>query len=483
MYKKNVQGWMKHFDFMLLDILCLHLAFLFAYVIRYGWTLSDGNPDYNNLALMLTLVDIVVLVLNDSMKNVLKRGIYKECSHTVKHTFFVMAIAMLYLFALKASAVYSRIFIATFAVCYALLAWLVRMGWKTYLLHSKRKANNPTLYIISTCDRVDEVVKRYLSEKVSQYQLIGVCLLDLDQTGTQIMGIPINTNQDNVLSYLCREWVDEVLISVPSHHAYPTDLVDKLVEMGIVVHIEMEKSTHLEWQRQEFEKIAGRQVLTVGLSMASPMQIYMKRGLDIIGGIIGCLLTLVLTIFIGPMIYIKSPGPIFFAQTRVGKNGKQFKMYKFRSMYLDAEERKAELMAENRVGSGLMFKLEYDPRIIGSKRLPDGTVKKGIGNFIRDYSLDEFPQFWNCLKGDISLVGTRPPTVDEWEKYELHHRARLAIKPGITGMWQVSGRSEITDFEQVVELDKKYIREWNFGLDIKLLLMTVKAVISKDGSM
>jgi lipopolysaccharide/colanic/teichoic acid biosynthesis glycosyltransferase len=209
----------------------------------------------------------------------------------------------------------------------------------------------------------------------------------------------------------------------------------------------------------------------------------MKRGLDIIGGIIGCLLTLVLTVIIGPMIYIKSPGPIFFAQTRVGKNGKQFKMYKFRSMYLDAEERKAELMAENRVGSGLMFKLDYDPRIIGCKRLPDGTVKKGIGNFIRDYSLDEFPQFWNCLKGDISLVGTRPPTVDEWEKYELHHRARLAIKPGITGMWQVSGRSEITDFEQVVELDKKYIREWNFGLDIKLLLLTVKAVISKDGSM
>jgi lipopolysaccharide/colanic/teichoic acid biosynthesis glycosyltransferase len=339
------------------------------------------------------------------------------------------------------------------------------------------------LYIISTCDRVDEVVKRYLSEKVSQYQLIGVCLLDLDQTGTQIMGVPINTNQDNVLSYLCREWVDEVLISIPSQHAYPTDLVDKLVEMGIVVHIEMEKSTKLEWQRQEFEKIAGRQVLTVGLSMASPLQIYMKRGLDIIGGIIGCLLTLVLTVIIGPMIYIKSPGPIFFAQTLVGKNGKQFKMYKFRSMYLDAEERKAELMAENRVGSGLMFKLDYDPRIIGCERLPDGTVKKGIGNFIRDYSLDEFPQFWNCLKGDISLVGTRPPTVDEWEKYELHHRARLAIKPGITGMWQVSGRSEITDFEQVVELDKKYIREWNFGLDIKLLLLTVKAVISKDGSM
>ena len=152
-------------------------------------------------------------------------------------------------------------------------------------------------------------------------------------------------------------------------------------------------------------------------------------------------------------------------------------------MYMDAEAKKAELMAENRVQGGLMFKLEYDPRIIGCEKLPDGTIKKGIGNFIRDYSLDEFPQFLNVLKGDLSLVGTRPPTVDEWEQYELHHHARLAIKPGITGMWQVSGRSKITDFEEVVELDKKYIREWSMGLDFRILLQTIKVVLGKDGSM
>ena len=130
-----------------------------------------------------------------------------------------------------------------------------------------------------------------------------------------------------------------------------------------------------------------------------------------------------------------------------------------------------------------MFKLEYDPRIIGCKRLEDGTIKKGIGNFIRDYSLDEFPQFFNVLKGDLSLCGTRPPTVDEWEKYELHHRARMAIKPGITGMWQISGRSDITDFEEVVELDKQYIRQWSIGLDFKILFKTVLVVLGKKGSM
>ena len=126
--------------------------------------------------------------------------------------------------------------------------------------------------------------------------------------------------------------------------------------------------------------------------------------------------------------------------------------------------------------------MEADPRIIGCKILPDGTVKKGIGNFIRAYSLDEFPQFFNVLKGDLSLVGTRPPTVDEWEKYNLHHRARLSIKPGITGMWQVSGRSKIVDFEEVVKLDKKYIREWSIGLDLRILLKTVLVVLRKDGA-
>ena len=172
---------------------------------------------------------------------------------------------------------------------------------------------------------------------------------------------------------------------------------------------------------------------------------------------------------------IKSPGPIFFSQVRVGKNGKKFKLYKFRSMYMDAEKRKKELMEQNRVKGGMMFKIDNDPRIIGGE--------KGIGGIIRKYSIDEFPQFWNVLKGDMSLVGTRPPTVDEWEKYDLRHRVRLATKPGITGMWQVSGRSDITDFEEVVRLDREYIVGWSLGLDVKILVKTVGVVVFRKGAM
>ncbi len=122
----------------------------------------------------------------------------------------------------------------------------------------------------------------------------------------------------------------------------------------------------------------------------------------------------------------------------------------------------------------MMFKLDHDPRIIGGD--------KGIGGFIRKYSIDEFPQFWNVLKGDMSLVGTRPPLISETNLYELHHKARLAIKPGITGMWQVSGRSEITDFEEVVRLDREYITNWNIGMDIKILMKTVMVVLRRDGA-
>ena len=158
-------------------------------------------------------------------------------------------------------------------------------------------------------------------------------------------------------------------------------------------------------------------------------------------------------------------------------------MYKFRSMYMDAEERKAELMKENKMSSNLMFKLDFDPRIIGNKILPDGTKKTGIGQFIRSTSLDEFPQFFNVLIGQMSLIGFRPCLKSEYEEYDFHHRARIAMKPGITGMWQVSGRSDITDFEEVVKLDTEYIRNWSMGLDFKILFKTVAAVLKRDGSM
>lgn len=483
MYKAKLQGWKKHLDFMALDILCLVLGYTLSYMIYNGGQLPFGVQGYLNLGALLVLLDFDLIIVNSTMEGVLRRGYYKEFSVTVKHVFFIEVLLFSYLYAMKLGGNYSRMVLFTFGIFYFVLTYGVRLLWKR-VLRARKPSSKVALYLLTTCNHADDLVARYRNIKPSSYRITGVCVLDLDQTGTEIQGIPVNTTRETVLAHLCREWVDEVVLSVSDEerHLY-VDLVGDLVNMGITVHMELDEGGSREWNHQEVEWIADRTVITTSLNMASTRQVIFKRMVDILGGLVGCVITALLTVIIGPMIYIKSPGPIFFAQTRVGKNGKPFKCYKFRSMYMDAEARKAELMAQNRVGGGLMFKLDYDPRIIGCERLPDGTIKKGIGNFIRDWSLDEFPQFFNVLKGDMSLVGTRPPTMDEWEKYELHHRARLAIKPGITGMWQVSGRSNITDFEEVIALDKQYIQRWSMGLDFRILLKTVKAVLKRDGSM
>jgi exopolysaccharide biosynthesis polyprenyl glycosylphosphotransferase len=191
--------------------------------------------------------------------------------------------------------------------------------------------------------------------------------------------------------------------------------------------------------------------------------------MDIFGGFVGLILTGIITIFLAPTIKLDSPGPVFFSQTRVGKNGRRFKIYKFRSMYIDAEERKKELEAQNEM-NGLMFKMENDPRVTK------------VGKFIRKTSLDEFPQFLNVLRGDMSLVGTRPPTEAEFEQYNEHYRRRLSMTPGLTGLWQISGRSDIDDFDDVVKLDLQYIDNWSLGLDIRILIKTVGVVLFGRGA-
>ena len=483
MYSQKLQGWKKHTDFIILDIISLQVAFVLAYIIRHGFQNPYAEMLYLNVAIVYAVTDFIVLIMNNTMKNVLKRGFYKELLATVKHVFLVTVVVSVFLFSLQKAQDYSRITYYLTALCYLLISYVIRLVWKKVLATTKKTSFHSAVYIVTVAERAEEVIAHIERNNMGAYRIQGMCILDQDKTGQTISDVTVTASKDTLVRYLCDKWVDEVFFSLPVNAPYPADLIDLITEMGIVVHVQVEQMYVEEWQHQTVEKFAGTTVRTLSMSMATPQELFWKRALDILGGIVGCLLTLILTVIIGPMIYIKSPGPIFFKQTRVGKNGKLFKMYKFRSMYLDAEARKAELMSQNRVGGGLMCKLDYDPRIIGCEKRPDGTIKKGIGNFIRDYSLDEFPQFFNVLKGELSLCGTRPPTVDEWEKYELHHRARLAIKPGITGLWQISGRSNITDFEEVVELDKKYIREWSMGLDLRILLKTVLVVLGKDGSM
>ncbi len=481
MYRK-AQGWEKHIDFILLDMICLQIAYVLAYALAgYGGNLYSVQI-YRNIAIFLELADLVTIFMFETLKNVLKQGAYQDMKITVQHSGIVGALTILYLFLLQQGEDFSRLTLVLTIILYIFLTFLVRELWKQLLRKQMETGTTGSLLIVTTSDIAEEVIQNMKDHNYGRHRIAGAVILGQDRTGEIIKEIPVVANEETAPEYVCQEWIDEVLIVASKSVPYPAEMIDRLTETGVIVHMNLAQVADKTGKSQFVERVGNYTVLTTSINYATDRQLVLKRMMDIAGGLVGCLLTGIIFVFIAPVIYISSPGPIFFSQERVGKNGRRFKMYKFRSMYMDAEKRKAELMKENKMGDGKMFKLDFDPRVIGNKILPDGTKKTGIGDFIRKTSLDEFPQFFNVLKGDMSIVGTRPPLIGEVSLYELHHRARLAIKPGITGMWQVSGRSDITDFEEVVRLDREYIENWSFGLDVKILVKTVMAVFMRDGA-
>jgi exopolysaccharide biosynthesis polyprenyl glycosylphosphotransferase len=233
----------------------------------------------------------------------------------------------------------------------------------------------------------------------------------------------------------------------------------------LVLHLSEPQISHVR-----ISMLGPLPVLTFNTVTLNPFQKTAKRTMDIAGALIGILITTISAIFIVPAIKLDSPGPVIFKQKRVGRNGRVFNLYKFRTMCVDAEAKKEELHARNQYKNGLMFKIKEDPRITQ------------VGSFLRKTSLDELPQFFNVLRGDMSLVGTRPPTLEEFSQYELEHIRRMSIKPGVTGAWQVSGRSAVTDFDEVVALDVWYIDNWSIWLDICILLKTVGQITKMDAA-
>lgn len=482
MHKKSASGWRKHLDFIIIDIVCLHVAFFLAHLIRHRqWNLYVDN-DYAVMAIALVVADVLVAVLFTSFKGVLRRGYYAEFVAAFKHVMLVEFMTIGWVYTMKKGVEYSRAILFMMPVIHLFLTVLARYGWKRYLRKRKFNQGIRPLLLVTVKSLAESAVKDITADRYKDYRLQGVIILDGNYVGQTIGGVPIVASGEDVLTYVQKQWVDGVMLLIPANMRYPTRLVENFQRMGIAVHRVIAKRNEDTDVKVQVERIANYTVLTSSMNYMTSEALVIKRIQDILGGIVGCILTGFVMLIFGPIIYAKSPGPIIFTQVRVGENGKPFKIYKLRTMYLDAEERKQELMEQNKVKDGMMFKMDFDPRIIGNRVEEDGTVKTGIGSFLRKYSLDEFPQFFNILKGDMSLVGTRPPTMDEWNRYALHHRARMAIKPGLTGLWQVSGRSNITDFEEVVKLDTKYISEWSFGLDLKILVKTIVVVFGKKGA-
>lgn len=245
--------------------------------------------------------------------------------------------------------------------------------------------------------------------------------------------------------------------------------VDVCMEMGVTIKVVMDIYRD-KIAKSYVSSIGTYPVVTYHTVSLNNSEKAIKRTMDIIGAIFGIIIFSPIMILSAILIKLSSPGPVIFKQVRVGMNGRYFHIFKFRTMYVDAEERKKELMKDNEVEGGFMFKMKDDPRITK------------VGKILRKTSIDELPQFFNVLIGDMSLVGTRPPTVDEVELYSRNHWRRISIKPGITGMWQVSGRSKITSFDEIVSLDTKYIDEWSVKMDLKVLIKTIIVLFKREGA-
>ncbi len=477
MQKKKIPSWLKHWDFEILDIICIEVAFLVAYVFRHPDEYQALEDIYLKMGGSLFMIGIIVAIVFQGYKGILHRNKWQEITAVIRHVTLVYTVFLIYEYLLKEAEVLSRtVYLLGWGIS-LVLCYGIRVIWKKIVRRRlvTERIKHQVMLITSEQDAQKSLEELY-KKLWHDFEITCIGVVEERSLLTGVQGIPVVCGRDAVIENIRQQVVDEVIIEHFQDNEELSEWVDLFLNMGITTHVSLGfLPEHMP--NKHINKIGDTYVVTTSIRMVEGWEVVAKRIMDIAGGMVGLLIAGVAYLFVAPAMQLADPGSVFFKQERVGKNGRPFYIYKFRSMYMDAEERKKELMKYNEM-QGLMFKMENDPRIIGSEKGPG----KGLGNFLRKTSIDELPQFWNILKGDMSLVGTRPPTKKEYEQYELHHKIRLSQKPGLTGLWQVSGRSDITDFEEVVKLDAEYIENWSLKYDIKILLKTVKVVLTRSGS-
>lgn len=442
--------------------------------------------DYSNAAWTQTLSSLGVAFTGaflcfDQEQNITERRWTEEIRLSVKFNILMGAFYAALMMVIKGEMLESRYFGLGVPLVNTVLFTAFHLLLKRLLLRERIHAGLKSMVgVVTTWDRAETLLKELKSDWTQH--ICGAAVLEAEdgELGSMVEEVRVEANFYNFMDWIRRSALDELYIDIPMDRGESfLPYLDEMESMGLTVHFRLPMIDRIERaccsekntvrMSRELRRCAGGNMLTFGTIELKLRDRVLKRILDIIGGITGCLISIPIIALVAIPLKLESPGPLIFRQKRVGLNGRIFYICKLRSMYMDAEERKKELQQKNEM-QGLMFKIHDDPRITR------------VGKFIRKTSIDELPQFWNVLRGEMSLVGTRPPTVDEYEQYQSHHKRRLSMKPGITGLWQVSGRSNIEDFEDVVALDIKYIDNWSFWMDIRLLLRTVAVVFTGCGA-
>ncbi len=449
---------------MLLDVLILVCAFGMAFCIQ-GYKMEDRVT----LAMMaLVAVFILIYLLSNKeeyLYNVTMFYYLDRVQRKITKSFLIATIATAALMSFIAPGEEARKFYLVFLIIAYVLA-SVKMFFLKPINKLVTGENAPRTAFVGKRGQFNKF--RYFLEKTSiRVNPIGYIAMrreDLEGAEEEYLGCLEDLEQ------LIREHsLDQIYIIQKQGEELPftQKYVDLCIDMGVTVRLVVD--FYKRRRANSYVSTVGTYpIITYHTITLNSYEQMIKRVMDICGGLVGILISSPIMLVTAIAIKLDSPGPVLFKQTRVGQNGRQFKIYKFRSMYIDAEERKKELMAQNEIEGGVMFKMKDDPRITK------------VGKVIRKLSIDELPQFFNVVQGTMSLVGTRPPTLDEVEKYKRNQWRRISIKPGLTGMWQVSGRSKVQNFDDIVELDTEYIDNWSLWLDIKILLKTVLVLLKHN---
>ena len=479
------------------NLFSIIISFLIAYLSRFGWDPSDvafRHLKDSTVFLYLLLSFLIVFTFYRYNPITAKRGILRHVKAAFLTNIFMAIIFSTIVYTTHISDSIPRLFFGTFfsinfSISFSCL-FLIHLIKRQYLEHHTKKTiiitdnsslekavydiqklNSEDCEIIGITSLSGKQADRFYKVKILSSNLKSQPSKDTDSSSKnpELESIKLKELSLSTLEYVKRHQVDLVIFSVNHLVRRKIEhLIEAFSEMGIDSLITID-SFAIETLETKLEDFGTTNVIRLSPRLFTDGELLLKRLMDIAGALVGCFICLIFGLVVAPLIFLEDPGPIIFKQKRVGRNGKFFYIYKFRSMYQDAEAKLQTLKDQNEM-QGFMFKMKNDPRITK------------IGKILRKTSIDELPQFFNVLEGSMSLIGTRPPTVDEYNQYSAHHKRRISIKPGITGLWQVSGRSEITDFEEIVRLDCFYIDHWSITGDIKILLKTFAAVFTGKGS-
>lgn len=479
------------------NLFSIIISFFIAYLSRFGWDPSDvafRHLKDSTVFLYLLLSFLIVFIFYRYNPITAKRGILRHIKAAFLTNIFMAIIFSTLVYTTHISDSIPRLFFGTFfsinfSISFSCL-FLIHLIKRQYLEHHTKKTiiitdnsslekavydiqklNSEDCEIIGITSLSGKQADRFYKVKILSSNLKTQPSKDTDSSSKNpaLESIKLKEFSLSILEYVKRHQVDLVIFSVNHLVRRKIEhLIEAFSEMGIDSLITID-SFAIETLETKLEDFGTTNVIRLSPRLFTDGELLLKRLMDIAGALVGCFICLIFGLIVAPLIFLEDPGPIIFKQKRVGRNGKFFYIYKFRSMYQDAEAKLQTLKDQNEM-QGFMFKMKNDPRITK------------IGKILRKTSIDELPQFFNVLEGSMSLIGTRPPTVDEYNQYSAHHKRRISIKPGITGLWQVSGRSEITDFEEIVRLDCFYIDHWSITGDIKILLKTFAAVFTGKGS-